>query len=666
MQTATQSMGTQSIDEDKKPEHEATSVADIVNGDFSPVYQTEFGAAFQGDSEELLKKLPENSIDLIVTSPPFALQKEKDYGNKDQESYNEWFMNFVPLVRRVLQPHGSFVVEIGGAFKKGMPERSLYQWELLQEIVEDGDLRFVQDWYWYNPNTMPGPTEWVNVKKLRGVPAVTQIWWLSKELNKETAYTDELQDKVETIETLRDNYGSEISDEDFVDVALAILSGEAKLPDSNGSADQKTLNLADNDSTFENNCRSVTVDGIRALLNDVSSVDANTWSNEEGIDSKKVREILGHIKSSDSKYDDKVRDVLAEKLSPYWALYVHSLILGTNKAPRTYKNKVISHIESGEYIRRPYPKPESHIQRNKKVLNAYSDSHEQLIESGEYNDGKRGSGHNVGENSFTNDNGGSIKKNLIEAANTASNTPYQTKCEDYHIKKHSARFVPDVPEFFINLLTPDPPYDNWDRGEIGCPGYLDRPIVLDIFSGSNYTGKIAEDNERYWLSFEQNEEYAQTSELRFLNDEETKQRFSNPDAPIQQFRYALIQGEVSVDDDLFGIADDSVKVKITLYDDEGNKETTKIDINKSDGSESYKFDNEAKKNNSFKVKDLTKIGDSRVELKVVDIGKDKKIDEINDAISINSPINIDLDLITQGDNRWSQTIDFVISIDNNK
>jgi len=172
-------MGTRSVEDDGSRADDEESVADLL--DSSPVYETDLGAAFQGDSRELLKELPENSIDLIVTSPPFALQNEKEYGNKDQDSYNDWFMEFIPEVRRVLQPHGSFIVEIGGAFKKGMPERSLYQWKLLTRIVEEGDLKFAQDWYWYNPNKLPSPIEWVNVRKLRGVDAVTQMWWFSKE-----------------------------------------------------------------------------------------------------------------------------------------------------------------------------------------------------------------------------------------------------------------------------------------------------------------------------------------------------------------------------------------------------------------------------------------------------------------------------------------------------
>ena len=56
----------------------------------SPTYQTSLGAAFLGDSLELLNQLPDKSINLVLTSPPFALQRAKEYGNKGQDEYIEW------------------------------------------------------------------------------------------------------------------------------------------------------------------------------------------------------------------------------------------------------------------------------------------------------------------------------------------------------------------------------------------------------------------------------------------------------------------------------------------------------------------------------------------------------------------------------------------------
>ena len=94
-------------------------------------YSTELGDAFLGDSKELLKLIPESSVSLVVTSPPFALRRKKNYGNEDAENYVNWFRPFAEQVKRILKPDGSFVIEIGGAWMPGHPVRSIYHYELL-------------------------------------------------------------------------------------------------------------------------------------------------------------------------------------------------------------------------------------------------------------------------------------------------------------------------------------------------------------------------------------------------------------------------------------------------------------------------------------------------------------------------------------------------------
>lgn len=394
---------------------EEPAVLDLM--DSESAYAEELGAVYQGDSRERLKELPDNCIDLVVTSPPFALQHKKEYGNEDQEGYNDWFMEFAEEVYRVLAPHGSFVIEIGGAFQKGWPKRSTYQFKLITRLVEEGNFDLAQDFYWYNPAKLPNPIEWVNVRKIRVTDAVTHIWWLSKDANKDSA------------------------------------------------------------------------------------------------------------------------------------------------------------VEEGEH-----PSPEANNQR---VLQEYSDSQKDLIETGDYNDGKRSSGWDIDAESFANENEGSIPDNLIEgfsagnvlekldeisaeefigmvagedpedlsagdllrilgmggptpdnlveASNTASNTHYLKMCREFGFDAHPARFPRQIPEFFIDFLTPNPPYDDWDRGE------LDRPVVLDIFAGSNLTGQIAQQKGRYWLGFEKEKKYIETSRFRFMAEEEIRQSLDDDQSDIGEF-----------------------------------------------------------------------------------------------------------------------------------
>ena len=101
-----------------------------------PYYQTELGKAFLGDTLELIKNIPDNSVDLIVTSPPYGLQDKKEYGNADADVYIKWFMPFANEFHRILKPEGSFVLNIGGSWEKGRATRSLYHFELLIELCK--------------------------------------------------------------------------------------------------------------------------------------------------------------------------------------------------------------------------------------------------------------------------------------------------------------------------------------------------------------------------------------------------------------------------------------------------------------------------------------------------------------------------------------------------
>jgi len=147
------------------------------------------GAAYAGDSRQLLDEVVSESIDLVVTSPPFALQRKKAYGNKSPEEYVGWFLDFAEKVYEVLAEDGSLVIDIGGGWQKGKPLRSHYHFKLLSALTDDNGLladRFgetfnlAQDFYWYNPAKLPTPAQWVTIERIRVKDAVNHVWWLSK------------------------------------------------------------------------------------------------------------------------------------------------------------------------------------------------------------------------------------------------------------------------------------------------------------------------------------------------------------------------------------------------------------------------------------------------------------------------------------------------------
>lgn len=287
--------------------------------DLTPHYSQKNGAVYLGDSLKLLTYIEDNSINLILTSPPFALTRKKEYGNESVEKYIEWFLPFAYQFKRVLAENGSFILDLGGAYLPGHPVRSIYQYELLVRLCKEVGFFLAQDFYHYNPARLPTPAEWVTIRRIRVKDSVNVVWWLSKT---------------------------------------------------------------------------------------------------------------------------------------------------------------------------PYPKAD-----NRKILKPYSQSMKQLLKNG-YKAKIRPSGHDISDK-FQKDNKGAIPPNLLEIANTESNSAYLRRCKAAQIKPHPARFPQGFAQFFIKFLT--------DEGD----------IVLDPFAGSNTTGFVAEILQRRWISFEINEDYVIGSRYRF-------------------------------------------------------------------------------------------------------------------------------------------------------
>jgi DNA modification methylase len=145
-----------------------------------PVYSTALGSAFQGDALDLLKEIDDESINLVFTSPPFALQRQKEYGNRSEAEYVDWLIEFAAMVKKKLRADGSFVLDLGGAYQKGVPSRSLYPFRVVTRFCDELGFVLAEDFYWFNPSKLPSPIEWVNKRKLRAKDAVNTIWWFSR------------------------------------------------------------------------------------------------------------------------------------------------------------------------------------------------------------------------------------------------------------------------------------------------------------------------------------------------------------------------------------------------------------------------------------------------------------------------------------------------------
>ena len=140
---------------------------------------TKLGTVWNGNALGHLNRTKAGTVDLVVTSPPFGLIRKKSYGNEDAHRYCDWFRPFAEGFRKVLKKEGSLVIDVGGAWKKGIPTRSLYHFELLLMLCDEYGFHLCQEHYWWNPSKLPTPAEWVNIRRIRVKDAVNCVWWLS-------------------------------------------------------------------------------------------------------------------------------------------------------------------------------------------------------------------------------------------------------------------------------------------------------------------------------------------------------------------------------------------------------------------------------------------------------------------------------------------------------
>lgn len=150
---------------------------------YSPRYRTKYGRLYQGECEEVLRGLPltkfKGKVRLILTSPPFPLNRKKKYGNRQGEEYITWLSSLASLFREYLVPKGSIVIELGNAWVPGSPTMSTLPIKALLGFLEAGSFHLCEEFVCFNPARLPSPAEWVNVRRERVKDAFTRAWWMS-------------------------------------------------------------------------------------------------------------------------------------------------------------------------------------------------------------------------------------------------------------------------------------------------------------------------------------------------------------------------------------------------------------------------------------------------------------------------------------------------------
>lgn len=215
-----------------------------------PFYSTDYGKYYIGKCEEVINSLNlAGKVQLILTSPPFPLNKKKKYGNLSGDDYLEWFGKLAPLFSQLLTSNGSIVIEMGNAWEPNRPVQSLLTFNSLLNFVNypNANLRLCQEFICYNPSRLPSPAQWVTINRIRAIDSFTHIWWISnsdypKADNKKILrpYSKSMK---KLLKTQKFNAGKRPSEH--------VISKSGFLKDNNGSISHNVLEL-ETESDIEN------------------------------------------------------------------------------------------------------------------------------------------------------------------------------------------------------------------------------------------------------------------------------------------------------------------------------------------------------------------------------------------------------------------------------
>lgn len=136
----------------RKPDSDEGSL-NLLTG-LKPAFKTRLGALYVGDCLPLLRSLPDNCLDLAITSPPYDGQSRYQNGERyDRSWYQRFFLDVTGEILRTLKPHGNFVLNYRS--KRHGDERGTLQYELVFWLREQGFL-FCEDFVWGKPSPPPG------------------------------------------------------------------------------------------------------------------------------------------------------------------------------------------------------------------------------------------------------------------------------------------------------------------------------------------------------------------------------------------------------------------------------------------------------------------------------------------------------------------------------
>ena len=155
--------------------HEINSGVSVVG------FSTKLGIAILGACETVFSKI-DAPITLVVTSPPYPLAKQRNYGNPKESEYVDWICQTLePVVKNLIQG-GSICLNVSNdIFLSGTPARSLYRERLVLALNERLGLYKMDELIWENPSKPPGPIQWASINRFQLNVAWEPVYWLTND-----------------------------------------------------------------------------------------------------------------------------------------------------------------------------------------------------------------------------------------------------------------------------------------------------------------------------------------------------------------------------------------------------------------------------------------------------------------------------------------------------
>ena len=150
-------------------------------------YETKLGTAVVAKSERILSgasaRALRGTVQLVLTSPPYPLNRKKAYGNATGARYKGWLEEYAVALCKLLTADGSIVIEMGNAWEPKLPVMSTLAMESLLAFKEAAGLFLCQEFIWHNSAKLPTPAQWVTINRVRVKDSFTRLWWLSSSPN---------------------------------------------------------------------------------------------------------------------------------------------------------------------------------------------------------------------------------------------------------------------------------------------------------------------------------------------------------------------------------------------------------------------------------------------------------------------------------------------------